>query len=357
MIKTSVAVVCFSNNKGGMELNSIGIAKLLKRQHDVTLVCRSGSYIETARKSLQKEGIELVSIPFEGNLSLRCILDLRKLFKNKKIKNLIFFGASELKSIVLAQLGFDVQILNFHGTTKSHSKKDLLHALIYKGVRWHIAVSEHIKKNVLKIIPGSNDANVKVLYLPSDHSFLKPKTVSSPLQVVHVGRIAKGKGHLDGLEVIDEVSQSLDVRMTFVGGVEDESVSEQLQKKMREQPRLNSIVHFAGFQTDVQSYLSAGHFLLFPSRGEGLPNTLIEAFLAKVLPITYDNTVFPEFLELGFDFPQAPDGNLDQLKQTAMKALSLPASEFELKVENNYKLAEKYFSGDSVLKAYSELLV
>ena len=56
-----------------MELNSLGLARLLHRQHEVTVVCREGSHIETFRKSLLKEGIELVSIPFEGNFSLRCI--------------------------------------------------------------------------------------------------------------------------------------------------------------------------------------------------------------------------------------------------------------------------------------------
>jgi glycosyltransferase involved in cell wall biosynthesis len=355
-MKTSIVVACFSNNKGGMELNSLGLARLLHRQHDVTVVCREGSYIETFRKSLLKDGIELVSIPFAGNLSLRCIFDLRKVLKKKNIKNLIFFGASELKSIVLAKLGLPVQILNFHGTTKTHSKKDPLHKLIYKGVRFHIAVSEHLKKNVLKIIPGSTEENVKVVYLPCDHTNTEAKTLTSPVQVVHVGRIAKGKGHEDCLEVIESVSKTLQVRATFVGGVEDEDISQKLQNKMYKHPELAQIVHFAGFQTNVQSYLTPSHFLVFPSRGEGLPNTLIEAFLAKVLPITYDNTVFPEFLKLGFEFPQVSDGDLEALKALCKTTFTMDPELFSQKVENNYKLAEKYFSGDSVLKSYNELL-
>ncbi len=355
-MKTSIAVVCFSNNKGGMELNSLGLARLLHRQHEVTVVCREGSHIETFRKSLLKEGIELVSIPFEGNFSLRCILDLRKVLKKKKIKNLIFFGASELKSIVVAKIGLGVRILNFHGTNKTHSKKDPLHALIYKGVQMHIAVSEHLKNNVLKIIPGSNEDNVKVVYLPCDHTNTATKTLSAPLQVVHVGRIAKGKGHEDCLEVIETLSKTQQIRATFVGGIEDEDISEKLQHKMYKHPELSQVVHFAGFQTNVQIYLTPAHFLLFPSRGEGLPNTLIEAFLAKVLPITYDNTVFPEFLKLGFEFPQVPDGNLEALKVMCQATFSMDPELFSQKVENNYKLAEKYFSGDSVLKSYNELL-
>lgn len=355
-MKTSIVVACFSNNKGGMELNSLGLARLLHRQHDVTVVCREGSHIETFRKSLLKEGIELVSIPFEGNFSLRCILDLRKVLKKKKIKNLIFFGASELKSIVVAKIGLGVRILNFHGTNKTHSKKDPLHALIYKGVHFHIAVSEYLKKNVLSIIPGSSEENVKVVYLPCDHTNTVAKTLNSPVQLVHVGRIAKGKGHEDFLEVVESVSKTLEIRGTLVGGVEDENISEKLQSKMYKHPELNAIVHFAGFQTNVQSYLTPAHFLLFPSRGEGLPNTLIEAFLAKVLPITYDNTVFPEFLKLGFEFPQVADGDLEALKVMCQSSFKMDPELFSQTVEKNYKLAEKYFSGDSVLKSYNELL-
>ncbi len=355
-MKTSVAVVCFSTNKGGMELNSIGLARLLKRQHEVTVICRAGSFIETAQKSLQKEGIDLVSIPFYGNLSIRCIWQMRKILKSQNIKNIIFFGASELKSISLATIGLPVHILNFHGTTKNHSKKDPLNALIYKCVRYHIAVSEHIKKNVLNIIPGSTLENVKVVYLPCDHSFSSAKILTSPVQVVHVGRIAKGKGHMDCLDVIETISQSIDVSLCFVGGDEDGTVRDQLQKQMKCKPNLSKIVHFAGFQKEVQTYLATAQFLLFPSRGEGLPNTLIEAFRAKVLPVTYDNTVFPEFLSLGFDFPQVADGDVNALKEISLSTFTMSPELYSQKVENNYKLAAKFFSGDSVLASYNQLL-
>ncbi len=356
-MKTTVVVACFSNNKGGMELNAMGVARLLAQDHSVTLVCRRGSYIETCEKSLVADGIGFEVVDFTGNFSLRCIRDVRQIIKSLKIKNLIFFGASELKSLALACLGLKVRILNFHGTTKSHSKKDPLHALIYRSVKFHIPVSEHIKRNVIQIIPGATEQNTKVVYLPCDWTFTGEKTLSSPAQLIHVGRIAEGKGHEDCLKVLAHLAQKKrPATLSFLGGVEDEALSQRLHTSVQNNPELKERVYFVGFTNQVFQKLCEAQYLLFPSKGEGLPNTLIEAFLAKTLPITYDNTVFPEFLKMGFDFLQAKDGDIEHLSRCVEETLSWTAEEYAKKVNQNYKLAQKYFSGANVLKQYNNLL-
>lgn len=357
-MKQATLVICFSNNNGGMELNSIEMAKLLTQNGVVFMACRSGSFIETQRATLKEHGVEMLSIPFKGNLSWTCISELRKFIKTHSIKNILFFGASELKSIVLGARGLDINILNFHGTTKTHNKNNFWHRWIYKSVNYHIAVSEHIKRNVLKIIPGTTDANTKVIYLPCKSTPQPIKNLTQPTELINVARITPGKGHEAAVQVVEQlIDKKYDVKLTFVGSTEDQKLYGNLSYKINSRPELAQRIIFAGFSQRVSDFLKKSHVMLFPSQGEGLPNVIIEAFFHKVLPVSYDNTVFPEFVKMGFYFPLAENNSTSSLLERTKQILDLSPEDFQKHTENNFNLAESLFSGPVILKNYSDLLV
>ncbi|MCC6138250.1 MAG: glycosyltransferase family 4 protein [Bdellovibrionaceae bacterium] len=357
-MKQPTLVICFSNNNGGMELNSIEMAKLLTQNGKVYMACRSKSFIESQQDSLKKHNVELLSIPFKGNLSWTCITQLRRFIKTHSIKNILFFGASELKSIVLGARGLNVNILNFHGTTKTHNKNNFLHRWIYKSVNHHIAVSEHIKRNVLKIIPGTTNANTHVIYLPYKHSPQPVKSLTRPIEIINVARITPGKGHEAAVYVMEQlIDQKYDVKLTFVGSTEDQKLYGNLSYKIRSRAELAQRIIFAGFTQRVSDFLKKSHVMLFPSQGEGLPNVIIEAFFHKVLPVSYDNTVFPEFVKMGFYFPLAKDNNASSLLQCTKEILDLSDENYIKHTERNFELAESLFSTSVILKKYRELLI
>lgn len=358
-MKTQILVACFSNNNGGMELNAIGFAKIFSRQHDVVLACRKGSYIASCRQDLEKQNIQVEVIDFLGSFSFNCILQVRRLLKKKHIKNLILFGTSEMKSIFFATLGLKTQVLNFHGTAKKHNKNDWFHRWIFTCVNYHVAVSEkRIKLNVLKIIPGATDENVKVIYLPCDDRFDGEKQLSEPYKLIHVGRICESKGQEECMRVVQFLSQQkMNVELLFLGGVEDPQFMKKLQSLQKNDSILADKVKFAGFSTQVHQEMSRAHFLLFPSYGEGLPNALIEAFLAKTLPITFNNSVFPELLDMGFRFPQAEDRNISDLCAKTQKTLQMTTEDYKKMVNHNYALALELFSSENILKEYNKLFI
>lgn len=52
---------------------------------------------------------------------------------------------------------------------------------------------------------------------------------------------------------------------------------------------------------------------LFPSYGEGFGNAFIEAISFGCKAISYDNTTFKEFKELGFDFNIVENKNIERI--------------------------------------------
>ena len=145
--------------------------------------------------------------------------------------------------------------------------------------------------------------------------------------------------------------------MTFVGGTEDQNIFNKLQSLINNSDFLKGNVFFTGFTKNVNQFLDKAHIMLFPSQGEGLSNSMIEAFFHKVLPITYNNTVFPEFLKLGFVFPQAKHNDLNELYKLTKEVTEWSPKEFQEKTNHNYRLAQKYFSNSEILSQYSKLLV
>lgn len=346
-------VCCFSPNQGGMELTAFELTKLLEPVAEVSLVCRTNTYIH---KQSSDHGVASIkTIDFKGSFSLKFIREFRAILEETKSKNIIFLGASELKSLYFACRNRDVNFVNVHGTTKTHSKKDFFHRLIYKVVDTHVTVSDHIQRNVKQIIPFSNHTKIKTIYLPKE---IKKDLVQKPTGAFNcllAGRIAGGKGHLDAIKACEHaLDKGFDVNLTFAGNYEDNAVLVELKNYLSNSP-MKSRCNFTGHLSDLSETYMRSHILLFPSWGEGLGAVILESFQYGVLPVTYDNTVFPEFLRLGFQFPQAQDRNIKSLSDTFVSALTkYPNSNGSIR--HNFNLAKKIFSEDNVRSQYETIL-
>ncbi len=347
-------VCCFSTNQGGMELMSFELSNLLAPLGDVALVCRAESFIHKKYANYQVS-CPVIGIPFRGNFSFKLIKELKKIISDRKIKNVIFLGASELKSLYFACQNRDINFVNFHGTTKTHSKKDILHRILYRIVNTHVTVSDHIQKNVRKIIPVYNHTNIKTIYTPKEGAGQPVEKPQGPFQCLLTGRVAGGKGHMDAIEACEYAFQmGVDLELNFLGNIEDQTLYQALLKRLSVSP-IKDRCHFLGHQSQVASYYQKAHFLIFPSSGEGLPAVLLEAFQYGVLPVTYDNTVFPEFLKMGFQFPQVTDQSVEDLKLIFLNAL-MNYKDWKNSIEENYRLSFKLFSKQKIREDYASIL-
>lgn len=355
--KPQVSVMCFSGNDGGMELDAIKLADLLHEDCDVTLLCKNKSFIHQRLKDQSR--IKYFPVRFlSRKFSLSMLFSVRREIKNKKIKNVIFFGASELKTLHFAFLGFDLNVIVRHGTTKSHPKKDWLHRLVYSHVNHHVALSEHLLRNVRQIVPSTPGVDYRIIYSSFEFSETntKQETDSEALVITHVGRIARGKGQIDAVIACKKLAAAeIDFRLELLGGVEDAAVEKELKYEI-ERLGLDERVNLRGHVNNVSEVLSYTDIFLFPSAGEGMPNAFIEALHYGVPCLAYSNTVFPEFVDMGFYARLVTDGNVDALSQALLDVVLDIGNEKHLS-KNNIELAKDYFQVERELSDWHAILI
>lgn len=357
IIKRNTAIICLSPNSGGMEIDSIKLAKKLSEFMNITIIAQKDCFIESQKEDyVDFNNIKLETISFSSNLSLSIIFKTREIIKKYNIKNVIFFGASELKSLYFSFLGLDINLIVRHGTTKSSPKKDFIHKIIYSKVNYHVSISNHLLNNVRYIIPFGKNTQEKLIY-PSFYFKEKKEvdiTKNNKLSLIHVGRIAEGKGHIDAIKACEILIQNkIDFEFNILGGFEDKYKNEFLDfyNNCKYKDKINLI----GFTKDVQSYLFKADIFLFPSYGEGFGNSFIEAISNNLLCLVYKNTTFIEFHNLGFIFNSVENKNIKELSNNLL-FLSLNITNEKMKCENNFKLSKKIFSEENEKTNYFLIL-
>lgn len=170
-----------------------------------------------------------------------------------------------------------------------------------------------------------NQADVVFCYTGGDHDRLRRLGVTSRIEVVpngvdtdrftphgpesdqithdgpvvlFVGRLVQGKRPMDAVKAISRLSKKMDVKLYVVG---DGPMRQELETTADE-----SIVELLGhipFDEMPRLYRSADALLL-PSRAEGFPRTVLEAFSSGTPAVTSDlEQIAPIVEKAGYTFP------------------------------------------------------
>lgn len=346
MKEYNTLVLCLSHFNGGMELDAIKMTKGLNQNNtSALLVCKKNSFISSVAK---KQQVSFEEINFKFKLSFKIIFNLRKIIKKYNIKNIVFLGTSEIKSIYFTLLGMNnINLIVRYGTTRKRSKKDSLHKIFYSRVNTHLSISKHLNKNVEEIIPVSKKSKLKTIYTSTIFQKYNPRKIKN--KAIHIGRIVEGKGQLDAVKAI----AGTDIKLDLVGSIEDRNY----QKKIIDEVNKNKLIEqvsFIGFNENPQNLLSESSFFIFPSSGEGLSNALIEALGHGLICIVYNNTVFPEFELLGFHLHLV--NNEEQLKNR----INYLIENYDKEIAQSFKnvsLARDVFSFEKEFLEIKKILV
>jgi len=357
---SNTAIICLSPYYGGMEMDAFRIAKLLCKNTNITLIVKKNSLLEKQYKTkVENLNIQVESINFFKTVSLSIVFRVRKIIYKNNIKNVIYFGASELKSLYFSFLGLKINLLIRHGTTKTRSKKDFLHRLIYSKVNFHIAICEHLAKNVKKIIPFGKNTQLNIIYsslrkMPSD--IRNPQVCKDrPVSLLHLARITDGKGQIDAIEACHVLyKMKKDFTLRLVGDINPD-YEEKFFTFLNKIPYKESII-LEGFTSNVAQFYRNADIFIFPSKGEGLSNSFIEALSYGLACISYNNTSFPELSNLGFDFFMAEDQNIDSLKKILQSTVKYIESN-PVPISKNITLSEKLFYEERELHDFINILM
>lgn len=354
----NTAVICLSSVNGGMELASVKLAKILSSNVEITFISKKGSFIELNRKdNFLDFPIDLHTINFNNYFSFLLMLHIRKIINEKNIKNIIFLGASEMRSLYFACLGIDLNFIIRQGSKKTSSKKDFLHALLYSNVNTFVGNCEYMKNNIQQILPIPKYASLTRIYsslqLPE---LISTKQADNCIDIVIVGRIHPGKGQLDAIEACEVLYQNnIAFKLTLLGDIQHKEYYQQIQEYLSSSKFRNS-VNIVGYTNEVKAYLQKSDMFIFPSHGEGMSNAIIEALGFGLITLIYNDTSSPEFKDLGFNLHLTTDNNIPCLK-TNLLAITKNLKKEKEKAEENIPLAKKVFSPNREKKEYMDLLL
>jgi glycosyltransferase involved in cell wall biosynthesis len=352
--KQATAIICLSPYSGGMEIDAIKLAKKLSNNIDITVIAQEDKFIANQKNDyVGYNGITLETIKFSSSFSFSIIFTVRSIVQKKNIKNVIFFGASELKSLYFSFLGLDINLIIRHGTTKSRPKKDWFHRVIYSKVNYHISLCRHLQNNVEYIIPFGKNTKSRIIY-PSLELDIPKKICNDKLTLLHIGRVAHGKGQIDAIKACEILlKHNIDFHFYLVGAIDEKYKNDFFT--FFNNCKYKEKIELTGFTSDVQTYINKSDIFIFPSYGEGFGNAFLEAVSHNLIAISYDNTSFPELKKLGLYFHIVKNRDLKKLEETLLECVLNIDNEKRKSAINNQVIRER-FSLELELNNYMDIL-
>ncbi|MFY4743814.1 glycosyltransferase [Aliarcobacter butzleri] len=356
-MKQKTAIICLSRVNGGMELASVKLARLLSQDVEIEFIARDNSYIANRKEHFENYDINLHIVNFSSNFSFKLIFAVRKILKNSNIKNVIFLGASEMKSLYFSTLGLDINFIIRQGSKKTTSKKDIFHKLFYSNVNYFVGNCEYMKKNIIEILPIPQKASVKRIYsslkLEENIEF---KPLNNHIDLIHVGRVHKGKGQFEAIKACEILKENnISFTIKFLGDIQDKDYLETMKNYLKNSS-LKDNVEFVGYTSNVKEYLQKSDIFIFPSLGEGMSNAIIESLGFGLIPIIYDDTSSSEFKDLGFHIHLTKENNIENLKEILLE-VTLDIETEKMKSRENHTKALEFFALEREKKEYMKLLI
>lgn len=356
--KEPTALICLSHHIGGMELAATKLAKVLSSYIDLTYIIKENTFIhKECKENEDYESLNYETINFSTTfMSPSIIVSVRKIIQKNGIKNVIFVGASEMKSLYFAFLGLDVNVIVRHGTIKSSPKKGLFHRLVYSNVSTHVAISKYMSGNVKKIIPFGKNTKLKVI-VPSLANKLsdKERTPSESLRILHAGRVTSGKG-IDKAILACGILDENDIDFRFDNfGPKDAKYAHKLEELLSNINYKNHI-HINGFTDKIYDEYMNHDIFLFPTPDEGYGNVMMESISHGIIVLAFDNTAISNFGEMGFHIHLVEDQNLDALKERLLYIRNNLEKEKKL-AKDNIQKAKIVFAPQREVEEYLELLI
>jgi glycosyltransferase involved in cell wall biosynthesis len=164
------------------------------------------------------------------------------------------------------------------------------------------------------------------------------KSFDQKLKVVFAGRIEEAKGIDLLMEVLETLPQDRFEEWVFIG---EGPLKEPLQNLTNE---LKINATFPGFvsQSEVHRHLANAHILILPSKSEGFPKIVAEAWNYQVIPLVSPVGSLPHYIEQGKNGILMTNISKDSLDIAFEQLLKLTPKELQGIAPNGQKLAYKF---------------
>lgn len=195
-------------------------------------------------------------------------------------------------------LGKDLKIASIHGKKVKYDSNIISNISIYsyKKTDKIICISEGIKNDIILNFKKIDSGKISVIYNPhnKEEIILKgEEKISSEEEkiffkkvIIYAGRIDENKGIIHLLKIFSLKKEELkDFNLVILG----ECLEEPEYKKIVDDYRKESNIHFLGFKNNPYKYIKRSFATILTSYSEGLPNVLIESLILGV-PVISTNS-------------------------------------------------------------------
>jgi len=287
---------------------------LIQKGVDCKIIGASGSF----EKDLEKNNVENLRIFHKWkplDRSLHSIINLYRIIKNEKPDMVHSHGITENIAMGIIAPLLNVPVVATYHTNPFDKYKnekllkikvkryfyelfylDILTKILFRNFAYVTVVSQELKKNFIK--RGYRADKIKVIYFGVDarknSTKFKPRR-RAETSILFVGRVSVEKGCDCLLRACKRIADQGESFKLYLIGDGDISFFSEMAVKLG----IGNRVFFAGFKRDLNKFLVDSDIFVLPSRGEGLPISLLEA-MSCGLPIIATNVGgIPEVVEKG----------------------------------------------------------
>ncbi|MFH1681083.1 MAG: glycosyltransferase, partial [Candidatus Eisenbacteria bacterium] len=335
--KPAVAVACSSPSWGGMEMQAVlSAAELAGRGYPVLFLARRGT---PAEKEARERGLAVFPVLSMRYLAPLAVRRAARLLRRRAVRLVHAEYSKDLWTLVpAARLAGGIPVILTKRLASSVDKKDPVHRFLFARTTRVIAISSAIRENLLKRTTIPPD---RIVTIPNGVDLGRFPAGASERAAVRaelgiperaplaglVGRISRGKGHLDFLGAAAAIKDRIPgVRFLVVGSVTkgEERYAREVEAIVGE-AGLDERVLFTGFREDIPRILSALDLLVVPSRSEAFGNVVLEGMAASLPVLACGEAGIRDIVVDGETGLLFPPGDREKLAAALVRILEHPA--------------------------------
>lgn len=303
-MQATLGIVCTSPGYGGLEMNTLKLAKLLEEKGWViTLLVNSKSKIAAEGKKL---GLQLTTIQkLDANKNSAFVI--KRWLKDRQVDILLTPYNKDIAAMAFYKMLFNRQAkLVYQQHMKvGVSKRDIIHTLRYGALDLWISPLEYLKEETLRltrvkeekitVIPFGLEAKRFAIPLNQEAARLQLGLPQHAFIIGALGRIDPKKGQDFLIRAMPAVVKKLQSSMLIImGDVTPHEGNEYLDSlyALVDKLKLKDRVYFIQHRQDVISFFKAVDVFAMPSHGETYGMVTLEAMASgtPVVGVNRDGT-------------------------------------------------------------------
>lgn len=279
---------------GGNELWSKTLANgLADKGHSVFFAARTDIFDDRL-----SDKVELVKFPFRNEMCIRTHRGIRKLIKTNDIQILLPTKRKEYFIAGYTGRRFNLPVCFRLGIKRRIPIWDFPQRFVYQKLPDGIIVNAHIIKDILVSTKIIKEEKIRVIYNGYDFPeqpkpFDEYEIKKDKFVFATAGRLSQQKGYDILLRTVKKLKNKNDNFYVYLAGSGSE---EDLYKHFVHDYNLEDTVFFTGYLQNVRGFFSQADAVVIPSRNEGIPNALFEAWSVKKPVISSNADGLPEVM-------------------------------------------------------------